>query len=183
MFSTYNFDNMTNVNNDKLYVTQKSMQDNNIYERNMQNFFSRDTYMANPISMAISQPGVQFKGGYNVSHDGQNIDVSSKLSLGSMSEMNNGPISLTPRPFLSVPYLGRGTVDPNIEMEMKKGLQYSNKKTNINASENSTIHMKYTPLLQEIESQLSNPSRYAADNHCCGQASRESQRDDIRYKR
>jgi hypothetical protein len=142
----------------------------------MQNFFGQDTYMDATISTAMRQPGMQYKGGNGVSHDGKNIDVSSKLSLGSTLDITYGPLNLMPRPFLSVPYLGRGTVNPDIEIEMRKGLQYSNKKTTTNSSEKSYINLKYTPLLDEVQTQLSNPDRYD-NNHCCGEPSREMQRD------
>lgn len=179
MLSTYNFDNMSNVNNDKLYVTQKSIQDKSICQYQMQNFRDNNVYM----NIATSQAGIQFKGGHGMSHDGKNINDSSKLLLKSIpGGKADGPIDLWQRPFLTVPYVGRGTVDPTMEMEMKKGLLYSNRKMNTSTSENNHTTYIYTPLLNEIESQLQNPSRYD-QQHCCGQPSRELQRDTVAYKR
>lgn len=159
MFSSYTFDNMTRINADTCYLDQQSIQNTNNCNYRLQNFFSNDCSMKTPIDFATAQPGIIYKGGHNIAAGGCNIDTNSKLTLGTIQDNTPHKIDLFHRPFATIPYLGRGTVNPDIEYKMLQGDRYSNRKTETNIGEYSYIDFQQTPLLQSVQEQANNTSR------------------------
>jgi hypothetical protein len=79
--SGYTFDNMSRIGLDKCNVSQTDIQNVASCNYTTQNFFASDCSMKNPISLATSQPGIMYNGGYNSGAGGCNIDNSSKLLI------------------------------------------------------------------------------------------------------
>lgn len=159
MFSSYKFDNMTRINTDTCYLDQQSIQNTNNCNYRLQNFFANDCSMKTPINLATTQPGILYKGGHNLGAGGCNVDVNSKLTIGSIQDNPKHRIDLFHRPFSTIPYLGRGTVNPDIEFQIKQGDSFSNRKTQNNFGENSYLNYQQTPLLKSVQEQVNNPSR------------------------
>lgn len=157
MFSSYNFDNMTRINTDNCYMDQQSIQNTNNCNYRLQNYFNNDCTMKAPIDLATTQPGVIYKGGHNVGAGGCNIDTNSKLTIGTIQDNPKHRIDLFHRPFATIPYLGRGTVNTDIEYQMLQGDNFSNRKTSNNFGENSYLNYQHTPLLKSIEQQMNDP--------------------------
>jgi hypothetical protein len=114
--------------------------------------------MKNPINLATSQPGIMYNGGYNSGSGGCNIDDSSKLQIGSIQTHPRCHIDLFQRPFATVPYLGRGSVNPIMESQIQQGEQIVNKKSTSNLSEKSYIKYHQTPLLPAVQEKIKNSS-------------------------
>lgn len=159
MFSSYEFDNMTRINTDAGYLEQNSIQNTMNCNYRLQNFFSNDCSMKTPINLATTQPGISYKGGHTVSIGGSNIDENSKLMIGTIQDTPKHRIDLFHRPFATIPYLGRGTINPDIEFQMLQGDTFSNRKTQNSAGETSYINYQQTPLLQSVQEQVTNPKR------------------------
>jgi len=154
--SSYTFDNMSRIGNDECAISQTDIQ--NVLSCNYmtQNFFATDCSMKNPIELATSQPGVMYNGGYNTGAGGCNIDESSKLLIGSIQTHPKSQIDLFHRPFATVPFLGRGSVNPVMESQIQQGEQITNKRSINTLSENSYIKYHQTPLLPAIKDKFNN---------------------------
>jgi hypothetical protein len=119
-----------------------------------QNYFAADCSMKNPIALATTQPGVMYNGGYNSGSGGCNIDDSSKLQIGTIQTHPRSRIDLFQRPFATVPYLGRGSVNPIMESQIQQGEQMVNKRSINNLSEKSYIKYHQTPLLPAVQQKM-----------------------------
>jgi hypothetical protein len=156
--SSYTFDNMSRIGNDNCCIDQNAIQNVASCNYMTQNFFASDCSMKNPINLATSQPGIMYNGGYNVGAGGCNIDSSSKLQIGTIQTHPRCHIDLFQRPFATVPYLGRGSVNPVMEAQIQQGEQIVNKRSVNNLSEKSYIKYHQTPLLPAIKSRFDNPA-------------------------
>ena len=158
--SSYTFSNMSRIGLDQCCKSQTDIQDVEAANYMLQNYFSSDCSMKNPKNLATSQPGIFYKGGYGSGAGGCNIDDSSNLLIGSIQTHPRCHIDLFQRPFATVPYLGRGYVNPVIESQIQQGEQIVNKKSVTNLSEKSYVTYHSTPLLPAIKEQITNPANY-----------------------
>jgi hypothetical protein len=156
--SGYTFDNMSRIGLDQCNVSQTDIQNVASCNYSTQNYFSADCSMKNPIALATSQPGIMYNGGYNSGAGGCNIDNSSKLLIGSIQTHPRCHIDLFQRPFATVPYLGRGSVNPVMESQIQQGEQIVNKRSVNNLSEKSYIKYHHTPLLPAVQEKINNPA-------------------------
>ena len=154
--SSYTFDNMSRIGNDSCCISQSDIQNVASCNYMTQNYFSSDCSMKNPIALATTQPGVMYNGGYNSGAGGCNIDESSKLQIGTIQTHPRSRIDLFHRPFATVPYLGRGSVNPIIEAQIQQGEQIVNKRSVNNLSEKSYIKYHQTPLLPAVQEKINN---------------------------
>lgn len=156
--SSFLFEKLTRLGDDNTSQDQNSIQNLNSSNYMLQNHFDRDCTMKKPMALSTSQPGILLNGGYNVGVGGCNIDQSSKLTMGTIQDNLKCQIDLFQRPYLTVPYLGRGSVDSVIESEIMQGERYTNKKSVNNTTEKSFIQYHNTPLLPHIKSQITDPA-------------------------
>jgi hypothetical protein len=157
--SSYTFDNMSRIGNDNCCIDQNTIQNVASCNYMTQNFFAADCSMKNPIALATSQPGVMYNGGYNSGAGGCNINDNSKLLIGSIQTHPRCHIDLFQRPFATVPYLGRGSVNPVIESQIQQGEQIVNKRSVTNLSEKSYIKYHQTPLLPAIKDKMTDSTQ------------------------
>ena len=156
--SSYTFQNMSRIGLDECCKSQSDMQNVSSCNYMTQNYFSADCSMKNPIALATTQPGIMYNGGYNSSSCGSNIDDSSKLQIGTIQTHPRSHIDLFQRPFATVPFLGRGSVNPIMESQIQQGEQIVNKKSTTNLSEKSYIKYHQTPLLPAVQARINNSS-------------------------
>jgi len=155
---SYTFDNISRIGNDSCCIDQNSIQNVSACNYMTQNFFAADCSMKKPIELATTQPCIMYNGGYGSGAGGCNIDNSSKLLIGTIQTHPKCHIDLFQRPFATVPYLGRGSVNPVIESQIQQGEQIVNKRSVNNLSEKSYIKYHQTPLLPVIQERINNPS-------------------------
>ena len=121
--SKLNFDVQSNMINDSCYVDSylKQTQGPGNYFRN--NLRSQVCEAPAARKMALTQPNVNFTDGYGYSAmNGCNIDVDSGLRNNPEALTNKKCIqTLNERPYLTVPFMGRGTGDINNELDVLKG--------------------------------------------------------------
>ena len=156
--SSYTFDNMSRIGNDNCCIDQSSIQNAQSANYILQNYFLSDCTMKKPIELATTQPGIMYNGGYNVGAGGCNINDSSKLLIGTIQTHPKCRIDLFQRPFSTVPFLGRGSVNPVIESQIQQGEMVVNKKSVNILSEKSYIKYHQTPLLKSVHDRISNPA-------------------------
>lgn len=154
--SSYTFDNMSRIGNDDCCISQTDIQNVAACNYSTQNFFASDCSMKNPIELATSQPGIMYNGGFNSGAGGCNIDDSSKLLIGTIQTHPRAQIDLFHRPFATVPFLGRGSVNPVMESQIQQGEMLTNKKSVNTLSEKSYIKYYQTPLLPAVKESYNN---------------------------
>jgi len=162
--STYTFDNMSRIGNDSTNLDQNSIQNSLAASYVLQNYFASDCTMQKPIDLATTQPGINYKGGYTVGSGGCNIDTNSQITIGTIQTHPKCRIDLFQRPFATVPYLGRGSVDPVIEAELQQGELFTNKRTVTHLTEKSYLNYSTTPLIPSVKERVSNPTYSVEDS-------------------
>lgn len=158
-----NFFNTSRINSDTSIVAQNDLQDTAQNKYMLENYYVSECAMRKPIEFATSQINVNYCAAGGVGNQcglgGCNIDENSKLLLGSLQTHNKCRISLYQRPFLTVPYLGKGTYNPVAESQLQQTDSFSNNKKSVNTlSEMSYIPITNYPLIPSIQEKISNPS-------------------------
>lgn len=154
--SSFTFDNMSRIGNDDCCISQTDLQNVAFCNYSTQNFFASDCTMNKPIELATSQPGIMYNGGFNSGSGGCNIDDSSRLLIGTIQTHPKASIDLFHRPFATVPFLGRGSVNPVMESQILQGEQNINKRSVNTLSERSYIKYYQIPLLPAVKERLDN---------------------------
>jgi len=153
----YTFDNLSRIGNDACTQDQNTIQNINASNYLLQNYFINDCSMKQPIALATTQPGIMYNGGSGSGAGGCNIDSSSNLLIGSIQTHPRCKISLFQRPFATVPFLGRGSVDPVLEAQIMQGELLTNKRSVNKLSEKSDIKYQLTPLIPSVKDRVTNP--------------------------
>jgi len=156
--SSYTFDNMSRIGLDNCNKSQTDIQNVETCNYTLQNYFATDCSMRTPIEIATTQPGIMYNGGYGSGAGGCNINESSNLLIGTIQTHPKCRIDLFQRPFATVPYLGRGSVNPVLESQIQQGEMNINKRSVNTLSEKSYIKYHQTPLLPSIQERLTNPA-------------------------
>jgi hypothetical protein len=148
---------MARIGNDGCCIDQNSIQNAASCSYTLQNYFSNDCTMKNARALATTQPCVNYSGTMGSDICGSNIDASSKLLIGGIQTHPRSRIDLFGRPFATVPYLGRGSVDPLLEAQIQQGETVTSKRSVTRLTEKS--HLKYhtTPLIPEVKQNIQNP--------------------------
>lgn len=182
----YTFYGMSRIGNDNCQLDQNSIQNSQACSYTLQNYFASDCNMTKAKQLAVSQPCVNYSGGYGLAANGCNVDDNSKLMIGGLQTHPKSRVDLFSRPFATVPYLGRGSVDPMLETQIQQGESITNKRTVTNLTEKSYLTHHTTPLIPEMKQKIQNPSLMiegvAQDGWVRGGvASREIYRDNEQY--
>ena len=156
--SSYTFDNMSRIGSDVCYQDQETIQNIQACNYTLQNYFADDCTMRKPIDLATTQPGIMYNGPSSVGSGGCVVDTSSKLLLGGLVTHPRCKIDLFQRPFATVPYLGRGSVDPILESQIQQGELLTNKRSITRLPEKSYMKYTSTPLLSDIKDRVTNPA-------------------------
>ena len=117
-----------------------------------------DCFMSKPINMATSQPNVFYKGTHQMGLGGCNVDVNSNLSIGQIQTHPKCKLSLYQRPFLTIPYLGKGPHNPVLESKMAQGESFVNRKSVNPLSERCYQPYSTTPMIPTLEATVANPA-------------------------
>jgi hypothetical protein len=164
MTSSFTFENMSRIGNDSCYIDQTSIQNTEACNYLLQNYFANDCSMKTPKDLATSQPSVFYKGGHGSGAGGCNIDDSSQLLIGSIQTNSRCRTDMFQRPFATVPFLGRGSVCPILESQMKQGETNTNKRSVTKLMETSNFKYTTVPLLSNIKDNIDNHGKNLQDN-------------------
>lgn len=156
--SNYTFDNMSRIGNDGCCIDQNTIQNAQSANYLLQNYFAKDCSMKNVKALATSQPGINYSGGYGLGAGGCNVQESSRLLLGGIQTHPRCHIDLFQRPFATVPFLGRGSVDPILESQIQQGECITNKRTVTKLMEQSHLKYRTVPLIPEVRQTIQNPA-------------------------
>jgi hypothetical protein len=162
--SDYTFLNMGRIGMDKCSLSETELQNVKGADYTLTNHFSSDCNMTKPMGLALSQPNMNYKGSNQVGMGGCNIDQNSQLLLGSQITHGSEKITLNERMFRTVPYLGKGRGDIDLESQLSQGESLINKKSVNPSSEVSYINYKNYPLIPSVAESLANPAAHIEDN-------------------
>jgi hypothetical protein len=125
----FNFYNMTNLRSDAVDGAQREIYNTRFSNHTVSNFHS-DPAANGQVTFATQQPVVSWFSVFGGSAVGGGvIDVDSNLIIKNTQGRSLEKLSLNQRPFLTVPYLGRGSCDPLIEAQMLQGENIHEKKS------------------------------------------------------
>ena len=105
--------------------------------------------------MAICNlPAVPFKNGHDVG--AYVIDDSTNLRVGKTKKFPKCPNQLFTRPYATVPYMGRGIGDPNIELDVLSG-ENTHLRRQCNVLSGVSIPHQFTPMIDHLSENVQNP--------------------------
>lgn len=137
IISNYVFDNMARIGADVTDNTQQNI-GNTRYANYMLSNYHSSIVSGSHIQFATQQPNIMFG---DIIHGkgihGSVVDVESALHLKKENERPLEKLQLFERPFLTVPYLGRGSCNPDLESQLLQGEMSSDKKSVSTMSEKS----------------------------------------------
>tara|TARA_Y100000590_G_scaffold460579_1_gene620209 strand:- start:846 stop:1433 length:588 start_codon:yes stop_codon:yes gene_type:complete len=156
IYSNYIFNNMSNINLDSCSSTQRNIQNANAANWNLTNYFSGDCFMKRGIDFALSEPAINFSGTHQVGLGGCNIDTNSELTIKKQIRCP-GKFSNQERMYMTIPFLGRGLNNPDVESALQQGESITDIKKISKKNEESYVNINnFTPLIPSIQEYIDN---------------------------
>ena len=162
----YIFDSLTRLEYDSTNLDQKNLQNVNNANYRLQNFYP-ECPISNAINFATQQPNVFYKGSHEGGIKGCEIQTNNELKFTTLTKPAC-KLNLTPRQFVTVPYLGRGSGNLDIELQLKQGENFLNKKTLNNIMENSFVDNKNYPMIDSLQNYVNNSKYLIEDDAMTG---------------
>lgn len=152
----YTFNNLTRIGEDTCDLSQRNMQDVSAANYLLTNFRPQCP-MSSAVDFATAQPAINFTGSNQVGIGGCNIDDNSQILI---TDLTRGKckIDLLQRPYLTVPYLGRGKSNAILESQLQQGELANNRKSINPSTEVSHMNYSQTPLIPSLKSTVTNPA-------------------------
>lgn len=144
------------IGNDSCDLSQMNLQNMKAANYLLTNFNS-SCPMTNTVKCATSQPAINYKGSHQVGIGGCNIEENSLLSITDLTR-DKCKINLFQRPFVTVPYLGKGKSNAVLESQLQQGELAMNKKSINPSSEVSYEKYNNTPLIPSLQATINNPA-------------------------
>ena len=157
MSDTNNFNSMGRIGADANSITETDIQNMKNGNYMLTNHGMTYTKMSRTMNFSLWQPNVFYNGSKQVGLGGHNIDENSHLTIGAKQTSDPSKLSLQERMFLTVPYLGRGQGNSQMESQLIQGESFINKKSVNHASEVSYMGYSNYPLLSSIQDSVANP--------------------------
>jgi len=152
---SYAFNNITGLRSDAIDQTQNNVQNVRYSDYLVTNNFSENN-SAGQVNFAAQQPGFIM---HNYGPAPFVIDDESSVLFSKQeNERAVEKLQLIQRPFLTVPYLGRGGGDPTIESQLLQGEQFDQRKSVNTIMDKSFADYSQYPLQEEIQSYINNPA-------------------------
>ncbi len=154
----YAFDNTSRLGSDPMDESQQNLANTQYANHIFANYYKNQRSDSHVV-FATQQPAVQFTGlaGGN-GLPGNKVDFDSLLLIKTQQERPFEKLQLFQRPFLTVPYLGRGSVDPSIESMLQQGENVSGLKSVSTIMEQSFLNYSLMPNDDKMESRTKDAS-------------------------
>tara|TARA_B100000795_G_C22803805_1_gene443521 strand:- start:187 stop:852 length:666 start_codon:yes stop_codon:yes gene_type:complete len=149
--------NLSSLRNDSCHITFKDKQSESPGIYNLNQYRECDCGIPKVIETASSNPEVQFRDGYGVSECF--IDDDTELRVGQTKKNPKCPIQLFTRPYSTVPYMGRGSGDSNVESQLRPG-ESTGEKRQCNTLAGVTISNldpNSMPMIDHIRNSIQDP--------------------------
>ena len=152
--------------------TQRNLSNTRYAEYTLDDVQNGDSY----VQFATSAPTINFRGTVGGGLPGSAVDFDSLLMIKAEQQRAFEKLQLIQRPFATVPYLGRGAIDPALESQLRQGEAASERKSESTGSE--SMYVEY-PIMDSVKERVTNPT-YSVEEAALdgwvrgGQASRSS---------
>ena len=149
--SDYTFYNMARIGADEIDNTQRNIYNTRMTGYTLSNYFS-DSTSNDHVRFATEYPNMMYSavnGGTSV--NSSLIDIDSMLLVKKSNDSSLEKLSLEQRPFLTVPYLGRGSCDPLLETQMLQGETTQGLKSTSTIMDKSFMNYALYPMDQHME--------------------------------
>ena len=150
-----NFNDLTGLDDDECLQTEKTRQSIGPGDYKLSNYNYCDCDMSKIINNATDNPTITFKDGFGISEC--NVNKSSELRIGKTKKYPRCPNQLFTRPYLTVPYMGRGSGNSFVESNLITGEDTSEKRQ-CNTLAGVTIDNFFTPLVPNLKDNIQNPN-------------------------
>ena len=186
MSTVLKFDKLTRLGDDPCGISDRDLQNNKIGSYLTQNHWEKYCGMETPIDFATSQPNVFYSAGVG-NADSCNIDNDSDMRIGGTQTNPKCRITLQQRAFLTVPFLGKGPSNPELESKLFQGGEIRDQKSCRLSAEKSHRNTD-VELVPSLKATIQNPANLvegvAANGWIRGGLpSRELTRDQDYFKR
>ena len=156
----YNFNNMDRIGMDNTDQSQKNIYNTRFANYTLSNYFSNITPDSEFVQFATQQPTMMFSG--TVSGSGINgdiIDNESEIFYNSHNEHPDEKLMLNARPFVTIPYLGRGSCDAVLESQLLQGEMVNDKKSVSTIMEKSFNNYSLYPIDDIMKDRVEDPTK------------------------
>lgn len=150
------FNNLSNLGSDNCDFTNKNIQNTKASNYVLENFSSYSPHSV-ALNLSTNLPNVFINGSRGGGINSNFIDENSSLKISKISKPKEKEV-YQQRLFNTVPYLGKGECNIDIESQILNGDLNNNRKSLDPNSEVSYIDYSYYPLLPSIEATINNPS-------------------------
>ena len=116
----YYFYNINSLKSDSIDKTQRSIMNTKFSNYYVSNYLSGPTN-DNHINFGTQEPNIFFNGTSTGIPPSALIDVDSTILLKTIEERSLEKLDLVQRPFATIPFLGRGSVDITVESQLLQG--------------------------------------------------------------
>ena len=151
----FNLQQLTKLQEDPCFLKERTKQSLAIGNYNLSNFNTCDCNINQVITRATENPAITFRDGYGISEC--NVNNDSALRVGRTRKFPKCPDQLFERPIATIPYMGRGSGNSQIEHQILQGEQ-TREKRQCNVLSGVTIENYFTPLIDVVESNIQKPS-------------------------
>lgn len=150
----YIFDSISRIGNDNVAIDQRNIQNMTNANYRLENYYP-NCPMSTAIDFATKQPQVFYNGSHEGGIKGCEIDANNELKYTHITKPAC-KLTLSSRPFITVPYLGKGMGDSDTEFMLRAGENALNKKTVNLLMENNFTNYKNYPLIDPIKNIINN---------------------------
>ena len=151
----YTFYNMARIGADAIDNTQRNIYNTRMTGYTLSNYFS-DSASNNHVKFATEYPNMTYSavnGGTSV--NSSLIDIDSMLIVKKSQDRHLEKLTLEQRPFLTVPYLGRGSCNPVLETQMLQGENTHGLKSTGTIMDKSFMDYALYPMDKHMEKHVS----------------------------
>jgi hypothetical protein len=158
IINNYHFNNMGRIGADTTDNTQRTVSNTKFANYMLSNYVN-NTLSGSHVNFATQQPTLMFSGIAGGNGLSSNlVDMDSQLTIKTEEERALEKLQLFQRPFVTVPYLGRGYGDPSIESQLQQGEIVSDKKSVSTIMEKSFSQYSLYPTDDNMVKRVQNTS-------------------------
>jgi hypothetical protein len=155
--SNFMFNNLGRLDADPTDNSQHNLQNTRFANYILSSYFS-ESLSNTHLQFATAQPAIMVDGNNGTGVNPYVIDIDSALLMKNEQERSLEKLQLMQRPFLTVPYLGRGSCDPSIESQLQQGEVVSDKKSVSTVMNKSFMGYTLYPTDSKMDERVKNPS-------------------------
>lgn len=152
------FNNLGRIGADKSDNSQRNQSNTKFANYTLENHL-QNTNSNEHVQFATSTHAMNFKNTVSGGLPANAVDYDSLLSIKSKQQREFEKLQLHPRPFATVPYLGKGGANPDMESKLLHGEVVSDRKSQSTIMDKSYINYDEYPLMDDVKKRINDPSK------------------------